>query len=134
MAADRRCSRPMRSCAAVVSWLAELSAESVLKLEGVLPAASAKANPLDIGGDARPERYLAALDVLLEDPGVDALLFMHAPTAVASVAQIAAACAPKLASASRPALACWLGATANARGHAVPARRNRRGPNVRPHY
>lgn len=100
--------------------LAELSAESIRRLDEALPGASARANPLDIGGDARAERYLAALDVVLEDPGVDALLLMHAPTAVASVAEIAAACAPKLASASRPALACWLGASANARGRAVP--------------
>ncbi|MDE2448632.1 MAG: acetate--CoA ligase family protein [Gammaproteobacteria bacterium] len=100
--------------------LAELSAESIAKLDRVLPGASARANPLDIGGDARAERYLGALEVVLEDPGVDALLLMHAPTAVASVAEIASACAPKLASACRPALACWLGAAATARGSVVP--------------
>ena len=99
--------------------LAELSAESVRRLDHVIPAAPARANPLDIGGDARAERYLAALDVVLEDPGVDALLLMHAPTAVASVAEIAGACAPKLACGPRPALACWLGAGTHARGHAV---------------
>jgi len=100
--------------------LAELSAETVRRLDRALPGASAKANPLDIGGDARAERYLAALDVVLEDPGVDALLLMHAPTAVASVADIAGACAPKLSIASRPALACWLGTAANARGSVAP--------------
>lgn len=100
--------------------LAELSAESERKLDLALPAAPGRANPLDIGGDARAERYLAALDVVLEDPGVDALLLMHAPTAVASVAEIAAACAPKLACGPRPALACWLGAGANARRNSVP--------------
>jgi acetyltransferase len=100
--------------------LAELSAESVRQLDGILPGASARANPLDLGGDARAERYLAAVDIVLEDPGVDALLLMHAPTAVASVSQIAAACAPRLASAPRPALACWLGAGANSRADTVP--------------
>lgn len=95
--------------------LAELSAESARRLDEALPGAPGRANPLDIGGDARAERYLAALDVVLADPGVDALLLMHAPTAVASVAEIAATCAPKLACAPRPALACWLGAGAN--GH-----------------
>ena len=90
--------------------LAELSAESVQKLDRAVPGAPGRANPLDVGGDARAERYLAALDIALEDPGVDALLLMHAPTAVASVAEIAAACAPKLTAGPRPALACWLGA------------------------
>jgi acetyltransferase len=99
--------------------LAELAAESVHRLDQVVPAAPGRANPLDIGGDARPERYLAALDVVLEDPGVDALLLMHAPTAVASVAEIAAACAPTLAASPRPALACWLGATMNT-GRSAP--------------
>ncbi|HVS75942.1 MAG TPA: bifunctional acetate--CoA ligase family protein/GNAT family N-acetyltransferase [Steroidobacteraceae bacterium] len=93
--------------------LAELSAASMRRLDQVVPGAPGRANPLDIGGDARAERYLAALDVVLEDPGVDALLLMHAPTAVASVAEIAAACAPKLAGGPRPALACWLGAGTN---------------------
>lgn len=102
--------------------LAEFSAESVQRLDRVLPGSSGRANPLDLGGDARPERYLAALEVVLEDPQVDALLLMHAPTAVASVAEIAAACAPKLASGARPALACWLGAgsNSNSRGSAAP--------------
>lgn len=102
--------------------LAELSAESAARLDRILPSASARANPVDIDGDSRAERYLAALDVVLGDPGVDALLLMHAPTAVASVAEIAAACAPKLASAERPALACWLGTGvgAGARGRAPP--------------
>jgi acetyltransferase len=94
--------------------LAELSAQSVGQLDRVLPGTPGRANPLDLGGDARAERYLAALDVVLEEPGADAVLVMHAPTAVASVAEIAAACSPKLASAPRPALACWLGAAANA--------------------
>jgi acetyltransferase len=101
--------------------LATLSAQSMRQLDGILPGASARANPLDLGGDARAERYLAAVDVVLGDPGVDALLLMHAPTAVASVSEIAAACAPKLADAPRPALACWLGAAASSRAAPVPA-------------
>lgn len=100
--------------------LAELCAESVRKLQQAVPGAPARANPLDIGGDARAQRYVATIDVVLEDPGVDALLVMHAPTAVASVAEIAAACAPKLAAGARPALACWLGGGADARGSMVP--------------
>jgi acetyltransferase len=100
--------------------LAELSTDSVRQLDRVVPTAPGRANPLDIGGDARPERYLAALDVVLADPNVDALLLMHAPTAVASVAEIAEACAPKLACGPRPALACWLGAATHAGTNAVP--------------
>jgi acetyltransferase len=100
--------------------LAEFSAETVRRLDEAAPGPAGRANPLDLGGDARADRYLAALDVVFEDPGVDAVLLMHAPTAVASVAEIAAGCAPKLAFAPRPALACWLGAGANSRASTVP--------------
>jgi acetyltransferase len=39
-------------------------------------------NPVDIIGDAPCERYAAASQVVLEDDGVDAILVMHAPTAI----------------------------------------------------
>ncbi len=89
--------------------LAELGAETLRKLDSVLPPAWSHANPLDIGGDARPERYLAALGPVLEDPAIDAVLVIHAPTAVASVAEVADACLPVLSRARRPVLACWMG-------------------------
>ena len=41
-------------------------------------------------------RYQDALRVLLDAPEVDALLFMHAPTAIVSSANIAAACLPMM--------------------------------------
>ena len=89
--------------------LATFSAESIRSLAEVLPGGSGRVNPLDLGGDARPDRYLAALDIVLQDPGVDALLVMHAPTAVTSVVEVAEATSPLLSSGRRPALACWLG-------------------------
>jgi acetyltransferase len=90
--------------------LAAFGADTLGRLESLLPAAGSHGNPLDIGGDALPERYVATLNVVLEDPNVDAMLVVHAPTAVASVAEVAAACEPQLAAARRPTLSCWLGA------------------------
>ncbi|HVC30845.1 MAG TPA: CoA-binding protein, partial [Steroidobacteraceae bacterium] len=49
--------------------LAEFSAESKRRLDQVAPDAPGRANPLDIGGDARAERYLSALEVVAADPG-----------------------------------------------------------------
>ncbi|MBW4050801.1 MAG: bifunctional acetate--CoA ligase family protein/GNAT family N-acetyltransferase [Proteobacteria bacterium] len=100
--------------------LAELGAESVRGLDLAIPGAPGRANPLDIGGDAGAQRYLAAVDVITADPGVDALLLMHAPTAVASVREIATACVPRLARGPRPALVCWLGAGASSPGDGLP--------------
>jgi acetyltransferase len=88
--------------------LVAFSPDTLGRLDCLMPG-TLYGNPLDIGGDALPERYLAALKVVLEDPNVDALLVIHAPTAVASVAEVAAACGPLLTSARCPTLACWLG-------------------------
>jgi len=102
--------------------LASFSEETIQKLDALSASGSSHANPLDLGGDARPERYLAALDAVFADPSVDAVLAMHAPTAVTSVAEVAQACAPLLSSGRRPAIACWLGApsTASPPGRAAP--------------
>src|SRR5262245_57835888 len=59
--------------------LAQLSESTLAQLDAVLPNTWSHANPVDIIGDAPGERYAAALKVLLEDPGVDAVLVLHCP-------------------------------------------------------
>ena len=104
--------------------LATLGAQTIAELNARLPAGWSHANPVDIVGDAPPERYVGALGALLSDPNVDAVLLIHSPTALASTADVARLCAPLLAKASRPAFACWLGAegvqAAESMGAAVP--------------
>jgi acetyltransferase len=64
--------------------LAELAPETIEKLDAVLPATWSRSNPVDIIGDAPGSRYAAALDILLHARELDAVLVMHAPTAIAS--------------------------------------------------
>lgn len=64
--------------------LAELSAETISRLNGVLPARWSHSNPVDILDDAPPDRYVEAIHALLEDKGVDALLVIHCPSSVSS--------------------------------------------------
>ncbi|MBV8403882.1 MAG: bifunctional acetate--CoA ligase family protein/GNAT family N-acetyltransferase, partial [Gammaproteobacteria bacterium] len=90
--------------------LAPLAPQTLEALERLLPRGWSRANPVDIVGDAPPERYVGALRALLADPQVDALLLVHAPTAVAPTAEVARVCTPLLGEATRPAFACWLGA------------------------
>ena len=90
--------------------LAPLLPQTLQKLSAVLPGGWSHANPIDIIGDAPPERYLGALGAVLEDPNVDAVLLIHAPTALAATEAVARVCTPVLARATRPAFACWLGA------------------------
>src|SRR5690606_23663412 len=71
-----------------------------------------RANPVDIIGDAPPERYGAAVAAVADDSETDALLVMNCPTGLASPAEAARAVA-RLAKDGmingKPVLTCWLG-------------------------
>ena len=92
--------------------LAALGDDTLQALDACLPATWSRGNPVDIIGDAPVQRYVDALQVLLAAAEVDALLFMHAPTAIVPAADIAAACLPLLAASRKPVLACWMGGPA----------------------
>ena len=88
--------------------LAPLSEATMAMLDRLLPAAWSRGNPVDIIGDAPAERYVGALRAVLADPASDAVLFIHAPTAIVPAVEIARACVPLL-DGSRSVFACWLG-------------------------
>lgn len=94
--------------------LAELSDDTLSALDKVLPPTWSRANPLDIIGDARAERYRAAISAAFADPQVDAVLVVNCPTALASPGDVAdaviAACRERSAGAAdKPVICCWLG-------------------------
>jgi len=102
--------------------LAELSPQTIAKLDAILPATWSRANPVDIIGDAPPERYRAAIDAVAADDGVDALLVMNCPTALADPSAAATAVAASVQKGlvrGKPLLACWLGGQAAAPGRAI---------------
>ncbi len=92
--------------------LATLSQETLRRLDAILPPTWSHGNPVDIIGDAPTERYVQTLQILLEDPEADAVLFIHAPTAIVPSAEIAAAVSPVAKQSGRNVLACWLGGDA----------------------
>lgn len=69
--------------------LAELSPETVSRLQAVLPPGWTAGNPVDIGGDASGSRYSEALEAILESEGSDAILVMNCPSAFSSGAETA---------------------------------------------
>jgi acetyltransferase len=89
--------------------MAKLADETIGRLDALLPSTWSRGNPVDIIGDASAERYGAALDVLLTDPQADAVLVLHAPTAVVASADIARTLVEVAGRAERNLLACWLG-------------------------
>ncbi len=104
---------------AVGATLPTLSVESIAALDRDLPAGWSRANPIDVVGDARPERFGVATKAALGAPDFDAVLVIHCPTAVASGIEMARAVVEVAAGQTKPVIACWMG-TDNARAaHAV---------------
>jgi len=89
--------------------LAELDHETIDRLSAVLPPTWSHANPVDIIGDADAKRYSAALKILETAPGVDAILVLHCPTAIASGAEAAQSVVAAVAPDAPPLLCSWLG-------------------------
>lgn len=69
--------------------LATLRPETVDRLRAVLPPSAAFYNPVDVIGDARADRYGAALDIVAADPGVHGILALSTPQAMTDNAQFA---------------------------------------------
>jgi acetyltransferase len=100
--------------AATGGWLAQLAPDTLTLLDAALPPGWSRGNPVDVIGDARAERFAAAVRAASHDPGVDAVLVIHCPTALATGAEIAKGIVEQQHNSgilrSKPLLACWLGA------------------------
>ncbi len=99
--------------------LANLSDTTIARLDALLPPTWSHANPVDIVGDAPTTRYVETVRILATDPQIDALLFLHAPTAIVDSTAIALACAPLLRDLAMPVFSCWLGGNAVARARQI---------------
>jgi len=89
--------------------LAALSGQTIEKLNGELPAQWSHGNPIDIIGDAPPQRFASAAAAALADPGVDALLAMYSPVAVTEPEDAARALVEAAAGSRKPVVGAWLG-------------------------
>ena len=90
--------------------LARLSEETIALLDEKLPPQWSGGNPIDIIGDAPPQRFADATRAALADPGVDALLVMYSPVAVTPAAAAAKAVVEGARERGRKTLlAAWLG-------------------------
>lgn len=94
--------------------LGMLSEDSLAKLDGMLPHPWSHGNPVDIGGDADGKRYAKALEILLEDKDINAILVLNCPSAIASSTESAQEVIKTVkkniyGSRSRQVLTSWLG-------------------------
>lgn len=101
--------------------LAELAPETIAKLGEALPPMWSRRNPVDVLGDARSKRVAKALDIVLADPGVDAVLVIITPQAMTNPTSIAKAVGELASTAHKPVLGAWLGGQAMREGNRVLA-------------
>ncbi|MBS0883873.1 bifunctional acetate--CoA ligase family protein/GNAT family N-acetyltransferase [Pantoea sp. JGM49] len=69
--------------------LATLSDETLQALTTLLPEGVGRGNPLDLKDDAIPARYVACIEQLLDSHELDALMIIHAPSAVSPATETA---------------------------------------------
>jgi acetyltransferase len=93
--------------------LAVISEETIAKLNECLPGCWSHGNPVDVLGDAPPDRYAKALEIVIQDKGVDAILVILTPQAMTDPTGTAEAVSAVASKSHKPVLAAWMG------GHSV---------------
>lgn len=73
--------------------VATLDRNTASSLRQKLPSAASIGNPIDVLGDAEPDRYVAALEAAQEDEAVDAVVVILTPQAMTKPAETARAIA-----------------------------------------
>ena len=90
--------------------LPQFSDETRKRLEAALPDHWSHGNPVDIIGDAPPERYKAAVSACLNDPEVDGLVVLLTPQAMTDAVKSAAEVTAVAKISRKPVMTCWMGA------------------------
>ncbi len=89
--------------------LVELSETTMQKLNEYLPPFWSHGNPIDVLGDATPERFAGATEIVLEDENVDAVLVLLTPQAMTAPTETATAISQLAAKTTKSIMAGWLG-------------------------
>ena len=99
--------------------LAEMSPESMAAYNNLLPASWSHANPVDILGDAEPERYAKSLEIAAKDPNIDGMLVIMTPQGMTNPTRIAQELKSYTHSLGKPVLASWMGGNSVAAGEDI---------------
>ena len=99
--------------------LAELSGDTRAALDTLLPPHWSHANPIDVLGDADPDRYGQAVEIAARDPGTDGLLVILTPQAMTDPTQTAERVKASARIPGKPILASWMGGVDIAAGESI---------------
>jgi acetyltransferase len=104
--------------------LSDLTPETMEAYNAVLPTTWSHNNPVDIIGDASPERYAKALEIAAKDPNSDGMLVILTPQAMTDPTRIAEQLKPLARQEGKPVLASWMGGVDVAAGEEILNRAN----------
>jgi acetyltransferase len=88
---------------------APLTAETLAKLDEILPPMWSRANPLDIQDDATPERYAKTVRLLMKAPEIAGLVIILSPQAETDAAGAAQAVVQEAGGKGKAVFAVWMG-------------------------
>jgi len=89
--------------------LVKLSEETIKQLDTLLPSYWSHRNPVDVLGDATPDRFVRATEIVLKDESVDAVLAILSPQAMTDPTTTAKKIAKLSESTSKLIMAAWVG-------------------------
>ena len=90
--------------------LASLSPDTIHTLNSAMPANWSHGNPVDVLGDAGPDRYRTAVQSCLDDPNVDGVLVILTPQSMTDPEQTARDLVSVENHSKKTILASWMGA------------------------
>jgi acetyltransferase len=99
--------------------LTPISDATMQELNGFLPPAWSHNNPIDVLGDAPPDRYAKTLEVAARDENADGLLVILTPQAMTDPTLTAEQLKPYAKSLGKPVLASWMGGATVAAGENI---------------
>ncbi len=99
--------------------LAQITPETIEKLSSFLPSAWSHSNPIDILGDAGPDKYAKSLEIAAQDANSDGLLVILTPQAMTDPTETANLLKPYAHIEGKPVLASWMGGEVVAAGEAI---------------
>jgi len=97
------------TCDRVGLTLAHFAKETIEAMAPYLPETANLYNPVDVIGDARSDRYRAALQAVLRDPGVDGVVVLLTPQAMTDVLDIAQTVVEIVKAYDKPVVTSFIG-------------------------
>jgi acetyltransferase len=99
--------------------LTELSPETLNAYNQLLPPHWSRGNPVDILGDAGPEKYAKAIEIAAKDPNCDGVMVILTPQAMTDPTGTAEQIKPFARLDGKPILASWMGGVEVAPGEDI---------------